>query len=389
MAKRKNSSRHGHSGDPRKRAADEQARAQAEATPELEDEVGAALEAGHPIDIVMLASSLIAGLDPDVRTPDDGGTDRLPRPEEFVRMFLDSSDPRLHVLAWTVARLLPDARLHHEVDAAVTPGVVPAWLLPLADAVVVGAWQTTDPLRDSTDIVVSLRVGEFDLSVIGLVDFNSEGALKDGFVVPAPLTAVQEALSASGETGMEAWDLPPADARTWLADAIGVGRTTEPPFESDSWPQARPLVEWALRLCPPGGQGRVRREWSQQDIEKLVAEFAAAPEGAVVADRAARAVLVDALHGLARDTSADPQLISAVRIEVGLGFLWPTTLHHDLDTLLGLPDLLGPYVRWAHGSRGIPADDTEQALAAIAHFRAAYVRDVAEANAEDGDYDRP
>ena len=137
MAKRKNSSRHGHSGDPRKRAADEQARAQAEATPELEDEVGAALEAGHPIDIVMLASSLIAGLDPDVRSPDDEATDRLPQPEEFVRMFLDSSDPRLHVLAWTVARLLPDARLHHEVDAAVTPGTVPAWLLPLADAEVV------------------------------------------------------------------------------------------------------------------------------------------------------------------------------------------------------------------------------------------------------------
>ena len=388
MAKRKNSSRHGHSGDPRKRAAEEQSRAQAEATPELEDEVGAALEAGHPIDIVMLASSLIAGLDPDVRAPDDEATDRLPQPEEFVRMFLDSSDPRLHVLAWTVARLLPDSRLHHAVDAALDPGMVPAWLLPLADAEVVAAWQTTDPLRDSTDIVVSLRVGETDLTVIGLVDFNSDGALKDGFVVPAPLTAVQEALSASGETGMEAWDLAPADARTWLVDAIAVGRTAEPPFESDSWPQARPLVEWALRLCPPGGQGRVRREWSPADIEEVVAEFAAAPEGAVVADPAERAVLVDALHGLARDTSADPQLISAVRIELGLGFLWPTTLHHDLDTLLGLPDLLGPYVRWAHGRRGIPADDTEQALAAIAHFRAAYVRDVAEANADDAD-DRP
>ena len=126
MAKRKNSSRHGHSGDPRKRAAEEQARAQAEATPELEDEVGAALEAGHPIDIVMLASSLIAGLDPDARTPDDEATDRLPQPEEFVRMFLDSSDPRLHVLAWTVARLLPDSRLHHAVDAALDPGTVPA-----------------------------------------------------------------------------------------------------------------------------------------------------------------------------------------------------------------------------------------------------------------------
>lgn len=385
MAKRKNSSRRGHSGDPRKRAAEERSRAQAEATPELEDEVGAALEAGHPIDIVMLASSLIAGLDPDVVMPDDESTGGLPRPGEFVRMFLDSSDPRLHVLAWTVAQLLPDARLQKEVAAALDPDAVPPWLRQLADAAVVAAWQTTDPLRDSTDIVVSLRVGEFDLTVIGLVDFNAGGALKDGFVVPAPLPAVQDALSASGETGMETWDISPADARTWLTDAIAVGRTAEPPFESDSWPQARPLVEWALRLCPLGGRGWERREWTSEDVETVVDGFAAAPEGAVLTERADRVVLVDALHGLARDTFADPQLISAVRLELGLGYLWPTTLHHDLDRLLGLPDLLVPYVRWAHGRRGIPADDTEQALAAIAHVRAAYVRDVAEANADDDD----
>ncbi|HEU4545026.1 MAG TPA: hypothetical protein VFR88_01920 [Microlunatus sp.] len=386
MAKRKNSSRHGHSGDPRKRAAEEESLARAEATPELEDEVGAALETGHPIDIVMLASSLIAGLDPDARTAEDVAAGRLPPPEEFVRMFLDASDPRLHVLAWTVARLLPDSRLHRAVDAAVDPDTVPGWLLPLAAAEVVAAWQTTDPLRDSTDIVISLRVGESDLTVIGLVDFNSDGAVKDGFVVPAPLSAVQEALSASGETGMEAWELAPADARSWLVEAIAVGRTAEPPFESDSWPQARPLVEWALRLCPPGGTGWVRPRWGLEDIESVVAEFAAAPEGAVLADPADRAVLVEALHGLARDTSADPLLISGVRLELGLGYLWPTTLHHGLDPLLALPDLLGTYVRWAHGRRGIPADDTEQALAAIAHFRAAYVRDVAEANA---DHDTP
>lgn len=385
MAKRKNPSRRGHSGDPRKRAAEVRSRAQAEATPELEDEVGAALEAGHPIDIVMLASSLIAGLDPDVVTPDDESTGGLPQPGEFVRMFLDSSDPRLHVLAWTVAQLLPDARLQKEVAAALDPAAVPPWLRQLADAAVVAAWQTTDPLRDSTDIVVSLRVGEFDLTVIGLVDFNAGGALKDGFVVPAPLPAVQDALSASGETGMETWDLSPADARTWLTDAIAVGRTAEPPFESDSWPQARPLVEWALRLCPLGGRGWERREWTSEDVETVVDGFAAAPEGAVLTERADRVVLVDALHGLARDTFADPQLISAVRLELGLGYLWPTTLHHDLDRLLGLPDLLVPYVRWAHGRRGIPADDTEQALAAIAHVRAAYVRDVAEANADDDD----
>jgi hypothetical protein len=142
-------------------------------------------------------------------------------------------------------------------------------------------------------------------------------------------------------------------------------------------------VEWALRLCPPGGRGWERREWTAADIDHVVDEFAAAPEGAVVADAADRDVLVDALLGISEETAADPMLLSAVRIELGLGYLWPTTLHHDLDPLLALPDLLGPYVRWAHGRREIPADDTDQALAAIAHFRSAYVRDVAEANTDD------
>lgn len=388
MAKRKSSSRHGHSGDPRKRA-EEQARAQAEAAPALEEEVAAALESGHPIDIVMLASALIAGLDPDLRAPEED----LPSPGGFVRMFLESRDTRLHALAWTVSRLLPETgpsgtspsetNLRDEVDAVIALGTVPDWLLPLDRPEVTEAWQTTDPLRDSTDVVVSVRVGDADLTAIALVDFNADGALKDGFVVPAPLTAVQEALSASGETGMEAWALEPADAAAWLTDGIRIGRSTEPPFESDSWPQARPLLEWVARLCPAGGHGWSRPTWPRADIASLVAEFAASPTGAVVAAPTAQEVLVDALDALAEETDGDPRLLSAVRLEIGLGYLWSTRLHHDLDQLTTLPDLLGPFLRWTHAQRGVPADDTDEALAAIAHHRAAYVRDVLEVNADE------
>ena len=55
----------------------------------------------------------------------------------------------------------------------------------------------------------------------------------------------------------------------------------------------------------------------------------------MVADRADLAVLQDALEGIAEETAADPLLLSGVRLELGLGFLWPTTLHHDLDRLVG------------------------------------------------------
>ena len=153
MAKRKKSSQHGRSGDPRRRAAEHGTQEQhrvdpqheidgeqgidgdhgidgeqgvdvqrtaAEATPELVDEVAAALAAGHPFDLAMLASAMIAGLDPDESAAGQDAAD-LPPPAEFVRMFLDSDDGRLQTLAWTVAQLLPDAQLQlrgHRGDRA-------------------------------------------------------------------------------------------------------------------------------------------------------------------------------------------------------------------------------------------------------------------------------
>ena len=372
MSKRKKPTRQGRSGDPRKRAAEEVSLSAAEAAPELEDEVAAALELGHPIDIAMLASSLITSLDPALAPP---GSD-LPAADEFVRMFLDSGGSELVTLAWVAAQLLPDPRLQTSADLAAGPHSLPDWLLALSSADVVSAWQTTDPLYDSTDIVVSLRVGDADLSVIGLIDFNSGGAIKDAFAVPVPLAAVQEALSASGQTGMQTRDLDPADARVWLEQGIAAGLAAEPPFETDTWPQIRPLLQWALRRCPTGGQGWQRRVWTSSEVRAVVAEFAASAEGAVAADPVDQELLTDALVLLGDGTYGDPLLLGAVKLEMGLTYRWPTALHHDLDRLLGLPDLLIPYVRWAHAQRDIPADDTDAALAAIAHRRAEFVRDV-------------
>jgi hypothetical protein len=291
-------------------------------------------------------------------------------------MFLDSDDPDLVVFAWATARLLADDSLMTETDAAVDPEWLPEWLPALADAQVVSAWQTTDPLRDSTDIVLSVRIGDADLSIVGLLDLNAQGAIKDAFAVPVPLADVQAALGAQPRTGMSDRELSLADARAWLTQAIAAGSRVEPPFQTDTWPQLRALLEWALRLLPAGGDGWDRPVWSRAEVTELVDEFAASSSGVVLADPADRAVLVDALVTLDRESYGDPRLLSAVKIEMGLEWVWPTALHHDLDRLLGLPDSLGPYVRWTHAQRGIPAQDTDEALAAIAHRRAGYVRDV-------------
>lgn len=383
MGKRKRPSRHRRSGDPRKRAAEEtpvHARGAAETTPELDDQVAAALDSDHPYSVVMLASSLIASLDSaDHEVPEYG----LPAPAEFVRMFFDSDNVELTIFAWVIAQLLSDPELQVEARLAAGEISLPDWLALLPDTEVVGAWQATDPLRDSTDLVLTLRIGLSELSLIVLIDLNADGAVKDAFVVPAPLADVREALTAEGRAGMDSHDLSPADAAAWLSDGIAAGRQILPPFESDTWPQVRPLLEWALRLCPPGGQGWERRAWPAAEIAALVDQFAAAPEGAIVADPVAREVLVDALSVLGTETYGDPRLLSAVTLEIGLGHLWATAVHHDPDRLLALPEALAPFVRWSHGQLGISTEDTDEALAVIAHRRAEFSRDVTMAHEAD------
>ncbi|MDN5763236.1 MAG: hypothetical protein L0H41_13100 [Microlunatus sp.] len=376
MDKRKHSSRHGQSGDPRRRDAEAAAEPDFQATPELQQEIESALASKHPIHILMLASSLVAGLETGVATEPS----ELPSPAEFVRMFL-AGDDRLQLLAWAAAQLLPDQRLRVEVRNNLAPDALPAWLAAVEHAEIVAAWQTTDPLQDGSDVVVSLRLGEADLSVVGLVDLDSRGALKDGFAIPDPLPTFQQAFLGSDEAGMQSRDLAPADARAWLSGAIEEGRTWVPPFTSDSWPHARPLMEWAIGRCPSGGEGWHPQIRNRDEIEAVVGEFAQTEAGRQIIGRPEEhAVLVDALHVLAQETFADPLLLSAVRLQMGLSYLWATRLHEDADAVLALPDLLVPFVRYAHSRRGIPAADTDQALAAIAHCRAGYVADVAAAN---------
>ena len=381
MSKRKKPSRHRRSGDPRKRASEEAGPLGfAETTPELEDQIAAALDDEHPYSIVMLASSLIASLESaDEEVPEYG----LPEPAEFVRMFLDSDDAEMTVFAWVIAQLLPDEQLRAEVELATKEISLPDWLAPLPAAEVTGAWQATDPLRDTTDLVLTVRIGHpeeldpVELSVVALIDFNADGAVKDAFVVPAPLAPVREALTGEGRAGMDSHDLAPADARAWLSDGIAAGRQIIPPFESDTWPQVRPLLEWALRLCPPNGQGWVRQAWTPAEIAELVDRFATVPDGAVVADPADRDVLVEALSVLGRETYGDPRLLSAVTLEMGLGHLWATAVDQEPDRLLALPEVLAPFIRWTHHELDISAEDTDEALAVIAHRRAEFSRDVA------------
>lgn len=60
----------------------------------------------------------------------------------------------------------------------------------------------------------------------------------------------------------------PADVRASVAEAIERGRITFPPYETDTWPRARPLLKWFLRLLPEGAEREAQREWTDQELDE-------------------------------------------------------------------------------------------------------------------------
>ncbi|MGH3502654.1 MAG: hypothetical protein ACRDQA_17445, partial [Nocardioidaceae bacterium] len=77
--------------------------------------------------------------------------------------------------------------------------------------------------------------------------------MKDAFVVPGPLDAlVQQMFEIAGDPDMTSTDLALADARARIGEAMELAAITVPPFETDTWPAGRPLLDWVLRKLPEG-----------------------------------------------------------------------------------------------------------------------------------------
>ena len=136
---------------------------------------------------------------------------------------------------------------------------------------------------------------------------------------------------------------------------------TWPPYESESWPQARPLVKWVLDRCPTGGVALDRPEWSDSDRDDLGADFLSSPWGRPYAtDGGARACsMLDRLRrrsDLRRSVVDQPGQRGSDLDVVGADSA--SAPHSGLDLL---PDLLAAYVAFAH-DRSAAAVDTQEQL---------------------------
>ncbi len=341
--------------------------------PDLIEQVSSALGDHDPLTLLGLASTLLAALDPRSRNPFGGPSDG-PSRDEMVETMMAVPMAETSALLTAVAALSGDEVLRRRVrrEVADRDDLVPRWLADLHRTTAAPqAFEVTHVLGDGDNVVVTVTLpGGRALTAVVYIDHNMGTLVKDAFVVSTPLEDVVERLrdAAGPDPDTTARPVDPADARARIVDAVALGAVTFPPFETDTWPAARPLVSWMAGLLPAGGTGYERPGWDDAAVAGLTERFLASAFG-TGQDRD----LLSSVLWLATDHSpGDPMRWSPTAVEIMLLDRIPRKIVDDPEHLAAAPALLRAFIRFCHQERGVRTELTEQTLAAVDAFEPEY-----------------
>jgi hypothetical protein len=256
---------------------------------------------------------------------------------------------------------------------------LPSWLEGLGQARVDRTVEMVHVLGDGDNVMLALHlIGGHELTVVVYIDHNVGTVTKDAYLVPQPLTEVMSLMrKASDDDPDTTWrDLDPGDARVRISDAIQHGSIMYPPFESDTWPGCRPLVEWVTRMLPEGGTGYQRPDWDDDATAELAERFFASPFGSNVDDADHRSRLESLLWYGTDYGPGDPMRWSPVVVEILLNDWLPRKIVADASYLAKFPQLMRRFIRYCHHERGIRAELTAETLAAVTEWEPEYQRTI-------------
>ncbi|MGH3520962.1 MAG: DUF6398 domain-containing protein [Haloechinothrix sp.] len=345
--------------------------------PDLVSDVRRAISADHPIDLLALVSSVLAVVDPRGRSPfapDD-------QPEfsraELLQSFLDMPSPETSALLAVIAEMTEEDLLRARIlkELASRPSVLQRWLAGLSEVVVYRTVEIVHVLGDGDNIMLGARLPDgHELTCVVYIDHNLGSLVKDAFVVPEALAEVIALMRSNADVDTSWRELDPAAARARVRAAIDVAAMTVPPFETETWPACRALVEWLNALLPEGGTGYQRPEWDSTMLTALSEQFFASAHGAELDDHEHRTLLDSVLWFGTDYGPGDPLRWSPVSVEILLVDWVPRKVVADPTYLAKAPRLLRAFIRFCHAERGIRASLTTETLLAVDHWEPEYQR---------------
>jgi hypothetical protein len=334
-----------------------------------------ALRSGSPLSLLMTVSQLMNLLDPRGADPFDKAEQR-PTLEEIAGSFSQFDIAETTAALGVIVALSPDNELRADLlqTLARRHQPMPEWLTGLDRAEVTRVFVMKHLLGDGDDYFLecALAGGQL-LTALVYVDHNLGTVVKDAFVIDESFDALLDTLATKQydqHTTVTRFDH--AEARAILDDAIMRGGMFWPPIESDDWPECRPLVEWLVRLLPPGAPPPPDLTWSEEQLDALRDEFFESSYGSHL-DLDDEHDLMDDLNFFGSGwAGGDAMRWSPVKVEMLLDDWALRKIEGEPEKLTKLPLLLRAFIRYCAERRAMPPELTDETLAAVDVWEPSY-----------------
>jgi hypothetical protein len=243
----------------------------------------------------------------------------------------------------------------------------PGWADHLGAVTPAECYVNPDEWGDQDEIIcVFSYAGEEPHALVSMVDYNTDGMIRDGWVtsrVDKLLEHCRQASAGRGDDGFKQID--PPQARKVLQAALDATDAAENPPVSESFASYHAFIRARVRALPPAaGRGlRVRRPWSRERRALLAAEFLASDEAEDLSDRQAASRCADRVidFGCEQD-SGRPLRMSPVKVQNFMLSWLPRKVMLSSADQDAMPHVLAAWVRWAGRKRGLSASAIAQTL---------------------------
>ncbi|HEY6295709.1 MAG TPA: hypothetical protein VIX15_08600, partial [Streptosporangiaceae bacterium] len=254
----------------------------------------------------------------------------------------------------------------------------PGWAEHLGAVAPAECYVNPDTLGDADEVIcVFSYAGEEPHALVTVVDYNSGGMIRDGWVtsrVAKLLDHCREATELRGAEGKQAFrEIDAGQARQMLETALGVTDAAADPAVSESFPSYHAFIRARIRaLPPPRGRatssttGPRRQAWSRDRRAMLAAEFLASDEAEDLSDRGAASHCADRIidYGCDKDFGR-PLRMSPTKVETFLLGWLPRKVMLSQSEQDAMPHVLAAWVRWAGRRRGLAEPVVTETLEAV------------------------
>jgi hypothetical protein len=244
------------------------------------------------------------------------------------------------------------------IDAGVrTPG----WAEHLGAVSSAECYVNPDAWGDQDEIIcVFSYAGEEPHALVSVIDYNSSGMIRDGWVSSQVDKLLEHCRRVTGfrvssrpEDGFRQLD-PPA-ARKILETALAATDAAEDPPVSEGFAAKHAFIKARIRALPPspGRSPRPKRAaWTTERRALLAAEFLASDEAEELSDRQAASRIADLIIDFGCDQdSGRPQRMSPTKVQNFMLSWLPRKVLLSVADQNAMPHAVDAWIRWSGRQR--------------------------------------